>query len=54
MTLHGGKKWVRSGEREIVYNVHTFVKMECEVGITNKKCRRGSLKQHVLTGELYM
>jgi len=35
MKLHSGKKWVkRSGEREIVYYVYKFVKMESEVGIT--------------------
>ena len=32
MSLQGGKKRVkRSGEREIVYNVHKFMKTEYEV-----------------------
>jgi hypothetical protein len=35
MTLHDEKKWVKiSVWREMVYNVHRFVKTECEVGIT--------------------
>ena len=35
MSLQGGKKRIkRSGEREIVYNVHKFMKTESEVGIT--------------------
>jgi len=35
MLLQGGKKLVkRSGEREIVYNVDKFMKIESEVGIT--------------------
>jgi hypothetical protein len=35
MLLQGGKERVkRSGEREIVYNVHKFMKTESEVGIT--------------------
>jgi hypothetical protein len=35
MSLQGGKKRVkRSGEREIVYNVHKFMKTESAVGIT--------------------
>jgi hypothetical protein len=35
MSLQGGKKGVkRSGEREIVYNVHKFMKTESEVSIT--------------------
>ena len=35
MSLKGGKKRVkRNGEREIVYNVHKFMKTESEVGIT--------------------
>ena len=33
--LQGGKERVkRGGEREIVYNVHKFMKTESEVGIT--------------------
>jgi hypothetical protein len=35
MSLKGGKKRVkRSGEREIIFNVHKFMKTESEVGIT--------------------
>ena len=35
MSLNGRKKRVkRSGEHEIDYNVHKFVKTECEVGNT--------------------
>jgi hypothetical protein len=35
MSLHGGKKRIkRSGEREIVYNLYKFMKIESEVGIT--------------------
>ena len=35
MSLQGGKERVkRGGEREIVYNVHKFMKTESEVGIT--------------------
>jgi hypothetical protein len=35
MSLKGGKKQVkRSGEREIIFNVHKFMKTESEVGIT--------------------
>ena len=35
MSLQGGKERVkRSGEREIVYNVHKFMKNESELGIT--------------------
>jgi hypothetical protein len=34
MSLKGGKKRVkRSGEREIIFNVHKFMKSESEVGI---------------------
>jgi hypothetical protein len=34
MSLKGGKKRVkRSGEREIIFNVHKFMKTESEVGI---------------------
>jgi hypothetical protein len=35
MSLQEGKKRVkRSGEHEIIYNVHKFMKLESEVGIT--------------------
>jgi hypothetical protein len=35
MSLKGGKKRVkRSGEHEIIFNVHKFMKSESEVGIT--------------------
>jgi hypothetical protein len=35
MSLQEGKKRVkRSGKREIIYNVHKFMKLESEVGIT--------------------
>jgi hypothetical protein len=35
MSLQEGKKRVkRSGEREIIYDVHKFMKLESEVGIT--------------------
>jgi hypothetical protein len=35
MSLKGGKKRVkRSGEREIIFNVHKLMKTESEVGIT--------------------
>jgi len=34
MSLQGGKKRVKSGEREIVNNVQKFMKTESEVGIT--------------------
>ena len=45
MSLHGRKKRVkRSVEREIDYNVHKFVKTECEVGIT---IRLSKLKKRV-------
>jgi hypothetical protein len=57
MLLQGGNKWVkRSGEHEIFYNVYKFMKTESEVGITIlfQKCRRESLKQHVLAEELYV
>ena len=51
MSLQGGKKQVkRSGEREIVYNVYRFMETKSELGITIPlpKCKRESLKQHVL------
>jgi hypothetical protein len=56
-SLQGGKKQVKmSGEREIFYNVYKFMKTESEVGITIPllKCRRESLKQHMLVEELYV
>jgi len=35
MSLQGGKKRAKgNGEREIVYNVYKFMKIESEVGIT--------------------
>jgi hypothetical protein len=35
MSIQEGKKRVKiSGEREILYNVHKFTKIESEVGIT--------------------
>jgi hypothetical protein len=35
MSLQGGKKRVkRSGEREVVYNVHKFMQTVSQVGIT--------------------
>jgi hypothetical protein len=35
MSLKGGKKRVKwSGEREIIFNVHKFMKTEYEVGLT--------------------
>jgi CRISPR/Cas system CMR-associated protein Cmr3 (group 5 of RAMP superfamily) len=46
MSLQGRKKRVkRSGEHEIVYNVHKFMKTESEVGITiplSKVQKRGT------------
>jgi len=51
MSLQDGKGGVKmSGECEIVYNVHKFMKTESEVGITiplSKVQKRESLKQHV-------
>jgi hypothetical protein len=57
MSLKGEKKRVkRSGEREIIFNVHKFMKNESEVGIKIpvSKCRRESWQQHVLAEELYV
>ena len=45
----------RSGEREIVYNVYKFMKLNLR-WVTQSlflKCRRESLKQHVLV-DLYV
>jgi uncharacterized protein Veg len=55
-SLQGRKKQVkRGGELEIVYNVHKFVKTESEVSQSLfQKCRRQSLKQHVLAEELFV
>lgn len=53
--LQGRKKWVkRRGEDEIVYNVHKFMKTECEVSQSLlQKCIQGLLNQHALAEELY-
>ena len=53
--LQGRKKRVkRRGDDEIVYNVHKFMKTECEVSQSLlQKCIQGLLKQHVLAEELY-
>ena len=57
MLLQGRKKRVkRSGEREIVYNVYKFINLNLKWVSQSlfQKCRRESLKQHVLAGELYV